>query len=300
MESQVLSNENSGAKCFIEANGQVNCSTAIYEDEKRWKKSRSQVDLLIQALKNKIFELKDIRRHLKENKPKNMTDEYDLDSNENVPHNSSSEEMVVNNTPLSFDDVSRPSKRPNHFQKWPHRAQKQGSSATVDEQSLNESNTKNYSLALSPTSVAPSLKSVLVNQPDSVTSRNITVDDEHSTKHHQSDRGNDHIRHKSTTMKLPKHSAPMTTRPSTSKLKTTKLSIESITSTAQSSTQPIKSVDNVSASSSSDASPDSTRSIDTESDHTMDPLQKYNDKIASTTTDTPRTECFCEPDTHDG
>lgn len=58
-----------GAKCYIETNGQVNCSDVIYEDERSWKKSRHQIDLLIKVLKNKINSLKDIRKHLKENKP---------------------------------------------------------------------------------------------------------------------------------------------------------------------------------------------------------------------------------------
>lgn len=292
MESQVLSNENSGAKCFVETNGRVNCSTAIYEDEKRWKKSRSQVDLLIQALKNKIVELKDIRRHLRENKPKNMTDEYDLDSNENFAQNSSSEEKVINKSSLNIDDASRPSKQSN-AKKLPHHAHEQDSATTTDE-SLDESST-NYPLIISPTSVAPSLKSVLVNNINLVTPRNIIiVEDELSKRHHQSHRGNDHIRHRSTTTKLPDHSASITTR--IKKLKTTKPTSESTTS--QRSTQTIKSIDNVSTTT-PNTSPGSTHSSESESDHSTGPLREHNREIASTTTHTSRTECFCEPDTHD-
>lgn len=65
-----------GAKCFIENNGKVNCSDIIYEDEKSWKVSRVQIDLLIKVLKNKISDLKDIKKHLKEHKPVHMKD-YD-------------------------------------------------------------------------------------------------------------------------------------------------------------------------------------------------------------------------------
>lgn len=72
-------NEKFVAKCFVETGGAVNCSHVIYKDENSWKKSRYQVDLLIKVLKNKIDELKDIRRHLKENKPKNVTDDTDVD-----------------------------------------------------------------------------------------------------------------------------------------------------------------------------------------------------------------------------
>lgn len=268
-------------------NGRVNCSTAIYEDEKRWKKSRSQVDLLIQALKNKIGELKDIRQHLKENKPKNMTDELDFDSND-----SSSEEKRFNNSSLNFDDGARSSKRPN-AKKLTHRANKYGSLATTtDDQSLDGSS-KNYSLNLSPTSVAPNLKSALLNNTNSVNPRNISVKEEHSKKHHQSHRGNDHFRNKSTTTKLPKHNVPMSTRTSKSKPKITELTTESTTS--QRSTHTIKSIDEDSVSITS-TSPGSTYSSDSESDHTMSTLQQHD---FETTPDTPRTECFCEPDTHE-
>lgn len=63
-----------GAKCFIEANGKVNCSDIIYDDEKSWKKSRFQIDLLIKVLKNKINDLKEIKKHLRENKPSHLKD----------------------------------------------------------------------------------------------------------------------------------------------------------------------------------------------------------------------------------
>lgn len=69
-------NRKFGAKCFIENNGKVNCSDIIYEDEKSWKSSRVQIDLLIKVLKNKISDLKDIKKHLKEHKPVHMKD-YD-------------------------------------------------------------------------------------------------------------------------------------------------------------------------------------------------------------------------------
>ncbi|XP_055851982.1 extracellular sulfatase SULF-1 homolog isoform X2 [Episyrphus balteatus] len=58
-----------GAKCFIESEtGKVNCSDVIYDDEKTWRKSRGQIDLLIKVLKDKINHLKDIKKQLKENK----------------------------------------------------------------------------------------------------------------------------------------------------------------------------------------------------------------------------------------
>lgn len=64
-------------KCFVASEGRVNCSSSIYEDEKSWKRSRHQVDLLIKVLKKKISDLKDIRKHLKENKPNSIKDDYE-------------------------------------------------------------------------------------------------------------------------------------------------------------------------------------------------------------------------------
>lgn len=71
-------NEKYGAKCFVESNGQVNCSEVIYEDEKSWRKSRHQIDLLIHVLKNKIVELKDIRKHLNDHKPVTIKEDDDV------------------------------------------------------------------------------------------------------------------------------------------------------------------------------------------------------------------------------
>lgn len=72
--------EKIGAKCFVEASGKVNCSHIIYEDERSWRKSRNQIDLLIHVLKGKIAELKGIKKHLKHNKPTGVNDEEEDDS----------------------------------------------------------------------------------------------------------------------------------------------------------------------------------------------------------------------------
>ncbi|XP_058445982.1 extracellular sulfatase SULF-1 homolog [Malaya genurostris] len=64
-----------GSKCFVTTIGKVNCSNVIYEDESSWKRSRSQVDMLIKVLKSKINDLKDIRRYLKEHKPTSFRDD---------------------------------------------------------------------------------------------------------------------------------------------------------------------------------------------------------------------------------
>lgn len=74
--------EKIGAKCFVQLNGKVNCSDIIYEDEYSWRKSKNQIDLLIQVLKSKIVELKGIKKHLKHNKPSNSGDDNDDSSSE--------------------------------------------------------------------------------------------------------------------------------------------------------------------------------------------------------------------------
>lgn len=58
-----------GTRCYIESDtGKVNCSDVIYDDEKTWRKSRSQIDMLIKVLKDKITHLKDIKKQLRETK----------------------------------------------------------------------------------------------------------------------------------------------------------------------------------------------------------------------------------------
>lgn len=68
-------------QCFVEPSGMVNCSTNVYESEDAWRQSRTQIDMLIKLLKNKITDLKDIKKHLKEHRPTNMT--YDEENYEN-------------------------------------------------------------------------------------------------------------------------------------------------------------------------------------------------------------------------
>lgn len=72
--------EKIGAKCFVQSSGKVNCSEIIYEDERSWRKSRNQIDLLIQVLKSKISDLKGIKKHLKHNKPSGMEDDSSEES----------------------------------------------------------------------------------------------------------------------------------------------------------------------------------------------------------------------------
>jgi len=74
LERKYLNNSTKNpVQCFVETSGKVNCSTIVYENEEAWRQSRIQIDMLIKVLKDKIGNLKDIRKHLKENRPANMT-----------------------------------------------------------------------------------------------------------------------------------------------------------------------------------------------------------------------------------
>lgn len=89
IEKKYANSSNGPVQCFVEPTGKVNCSTIVYENEAAWKQSRIQIDMLIKVLKSKITNLKDIKRHLKEHRPTNMT--YDEDNYENI--SSSIEEL---------------------------------------------------------------------------------------------------------------------------------------------------------------------------------------------------------------
>lgn len=79
IESKYPNQTKGPIQCYVESTGKVNCSTIVYKNEGAWKQSRIQTDMLIKVLKDKIDNLKDIRRHLKENRPLNVTfDDYDI------------------------------------------------------------------------------------------------------------------------------------------------------------------------------------------------------------------------------
>ncbi|XP_037955272.1 extracellular sulfatase SULF-1 homolog [Teleopsis dalmanni] len=62
-----------GTRCFIESQtGKVNCSDVIYDDEKTWRKSRNQIDMLIKMLKEQITHLKDIKKQMRETKQQQL------------------------------------------------------------------------------------------------------------------------------------------------------------------------------------------------------------------------------------
>jgi extracellular sulfatase Sulf len=95
--------EGSPVQCFVEVSGKVNCSTVVYENEAAWKENRMQIDRLIKVLKNKIANLKDIKKHLKEHRPSNMTydeENYstsleDYDRSEEIPETTNDDGRII-------------------------------------------------------------------------------------------------------------------------------------------------------------------------------------------------------------
>lgn len=67
------------AKCYVRGDGRVNCSNVVYEDEKAWRQSRQQIDAIIDLLKSKLSDLKDIKKHLRENRPAGVKD-YEVEN----------------------------------------------------------------------------------------------------------------------------------------------------------------------------------------------------------------------------
>lgn len=114
------------AQCFVEPTGKVNCSTIVYEDEHAWKQSRVQIDMLMKVLKNKINNLKDIKNHLKKNRPLNAKeDDEDLIDSSSIEENLEKSEEVLEKVEESLKPLKkRTSKTTTH----PHRHQGNGHS----------------------------------------------------------------------------------------------------------------------------------------------------------------------------
>lgn len=82
----------------------VNCSTDVYQDKKAWRQSRNKIDDEIHRLRQKIEDLKEIRRHLKQKRPQAETDEA-LD--DEMDENKTSTTTTTENTDtLNFNNLN--------------------------------------------------------------------------------------------------------------------------------------------------------------------------------------------------
>lgn len=55
--------------CTLHINSSVSCPKEVYLDKMAWRRKKDRLDDLIKKLQSKLFELKDIRRHLKKSRP---------------------------------------------------------------------------------------------------------------------------------------------------------------------------------------------------------------------------------------
>lgn len=132
---------NGPVQCFVEPSGKVNCSTIVYENEQAWKQSRVQIDLLIKVLKHKITNLKDIKRHLREHRPMNMT--YD----EEIYENSSSSTEDFDKS-AEIEEATKAPKRKHSHRHHPgtERIKKQKTTSTTEGRSSEDDYAYNSSV----------------------------------------------------------------------------------------------------------------------------------------------------------
>lgn len=154
LEKKYLNNTKGPVQCFVEETGKVNCSTIVYENEDAWRQSRTQIDMLIKVLKDKIMNLKDIKRHLREHRPANMTSFYDDVTDDNLE---SSDEVDV-------DEISRRkqhSKHRHHQGMSERRKRPKNSSTTTttttEDDTIMLSSTTEIDESLSSSSSAPQI-----------------------------------------------------------------------------------------------------------------------------------------------
>lgn len=134
IEQKYANATNGPVQCFVEPTGKVNCSTKIYENEQAWKKSRVQIDKLIRVLKHKITNLKDIKRHLKEHRPMNMT--YDEENYENSSlslEDLERSEEIDETTKAPKRKTSKPPSHSHRHQPGTERKKKPKISSTTEE-----------------------------------------------------------------------------------------------------------------------------------------------------------------------
>ncbi|KAL4635188.1 extracellular sulfatase Sulf-1 isoform X1 [Arapaima gigas] len=93
-------------KCYILMNDTVHCEREIYQSSRAWKDHKSYVDQEIEALQDKIKNLREVRGHLKRRRP----DECDCSKKRFVPpvsSSSSSSSQEVDGKAQLFNEVRR-------------------------------------------------------------------------------------------------------------------------------------------------------------------------------------------------
>lgn len=287
MEADAKQND---SKCFVESRGSVNCSSSVYEDEQSWKKSRHHVDLLIQTLKQKIAALKDIRRHLKENKPKNVLDQEN-DSIENASEAVLSEEIDGRKESIEVGANVKPPKRMNDTNKQNRRVK-----ITPTKENDGEVTNKPSSIASkghSDSNVVATTMRTISRKANEQENRRAQHNRGQENRSRNTTRSTKAINILKATTKLP---APLTT---TSTTTTTTKSTTMATPTNQAKLTPTtgKKVDSIAANNIHNRNHNGTaKSIistmpSNNEEHTTIPYEK-----PAIVDEQSRTECYCEPD----
>ncbi|XP_017784747.1 PREDICTED: extracellular sulfatase SULF-1 homolog isoform X2 [Nicrophorus vespilloides] len=116
--------------CTILSDGKINCSSMIYQDRKAWRRSRTQIDNEIQRLKQKLDNLKEIRRHLKQAKP--HTDVNDYNSTERIEFPTLNNNLDISGPNFDSKYVNIPDDTIDTLEITNHRASKKRKRPTVD------------------------------------------------------------------------------------------------------------------------------------------------------------------------
>ena len=167
---------NGPVQCFVEPTGKVNCSTTVYENEQAWKQSRVQIDMLIKVLKSKITNLKDIKKHLKEHRPSNMT--YDEENYENIGssiEDYEKSEELDETTPAPKRKTTKPTAHSHRQQPGTDRKKKQKVSSTTEDatsvyttennEASHSSSTHDYVIDESSSTVSTTTAAILNQRP---------------------------------------------------------------------------------------------------------------------------------------
>ncbi|PSN47730.1 hypothetical protein C0J52_04607 [Blattella germanica] len=80
------------AGCMVSSSKNVNCSSAVYEDLPTWRTSKNNIDGAIRKLLAQVEALKEIRRHLRQKRPHDVTS-YDASHEETEEDDNNNEEV---------------------------------------------------------------------------------------------------------------------------------------------------------------------------------------------------------------
>jgi hypothetical protein len=149
LEKKYLNNTKGPVQCFVESSGKVNCSTIVYENEEAWRQSRIQIDMLIKVLKDKIANLKDIKKHLREHRPTNMT------STDEDAYVSSTEDNLESSDELDVEEFSKKKQQSRHRHQERRKRPKSTTTTAATEDDFSANSTTDDDEIFNSSSITP-------------------------------------------------------------------------------------------------------------------------------------------------